>query len=145
MKLKYFSILITVLIFSCSNSNNDEPNIDTSPIVGVWALEGKIFQGMEDVVDECEQQNRLTFTSDGRLNIYYTDNFPCEFFNQEFDYIINDEDTNLEITENGNNNLYKFNILVLSETELRIEDYYDNGPVEEEFRTIEIYSRVIND
>ncbi|MEH1009513.1 lipocalin family protein [Winogradskyella sp. ECml5-4] len=131
-------LLIGLTILSCSSDDNDSNTIEPT-IIGEWILVNQIYDGQNENLSACELQESLTFNSNGTLISYYTDNDPCEFFTDNQQYELNETELTILF---GQNSDFRFNVLTLSETELKIENFYRNGEtLEENNRTTYEYEK----
>ena len=134
-----FGFLIGLTILACSSDNNDS-DTNESTIIGEWILVNQIYDGQNESLSACELQESLTFNSDGTLISYYTDNDPCEFFTETQQYELSEDELKILF---GQNSDFRFNVLTLSATELRIENFYRNGEtLELDNRTTYEYEKV---
>ncbi|MFC0604150.1 lipocalin family protein [Winogradskyella pulchriflava] len=118
-----FGLLIGLTILACSSDDNDS-NTNEPTIIGEWILVNQIYDGQNENLSACELQETLTFSSNGTLISYYTDNDPCEFFTENQQYILNGTELTILF---GQNSDFRYNVLTLSATELSIENFYRNG------------------
>lgn len=131
-------LFIGLTILSCSS--DDDSNSNEPTIIGEWILVNQIFNGQNENLSECELQETLTFNSNGTLISYYTDNDPCEFFTETQQYELNE--TELKILF-GQNSDFRFFVLNLTATQLRIVNFYRNGEtLEENNQTTYQYEKV---
>ncbi len=125
--------------FSCS-SDDDNSNTTQNNLLGEWILVNQIYDGQNEELSVCELQETLTFNSNGTLISYYTDLDPCEFFSETQHYELNDDDLKIMFGEDSE---FRYNVLILTESNLSIENYYRNGTtLDENNRTTYVYEKV---
>lgn len=121
---------IVTTLFSCSNNEDNSNVIPNSTIVGKWDLKSQITGTTNVMLSPCEiQYNQYQFFENLTAieNEGYTNgNTNCTNYTYNQTYKI--EDKILTITENSDNNQYvfeyKYKILELTSTNLKIKLYY---------------------
>ncbi|WP_027137210.1 lipocalin-like domain-containing protein [Gaetbulibacter saemankumensis] len=117
-------ILLTFLIVACSSDNNE-----TVSIVGIWKPIAEVqvcSTGSRETYpyDACEQKSRVTFASNGMLNITDFDDYTgdcLEDYNENGTWTLNGGDLSVNIDGETLNPTF----FELSDNTLRI-GYYDN-------------------
>lgn len=130
MKL-FFGILMGLIIFS-SCSSNDDSNISSSLIIGIWKPikdVGVCSTGDEvtNDYDPCEQTNRLTFNEDGSYSesSYYLSGNECLLeYEGDGTWIITNGDLSITL---GDGTFIQVTFFELSENILKT-GLYENVP-----------------
>lgn len=139
-KLNLIFIFFIGLYFISCSSDDDNSNTTENNLLGEWILVNQIYDGQNEELSDCELQETLTFNSNGTLISYYTDLDPCEFFSETQQYELTGDDLKIMFGESSE---FRYNVLLLTENNLSIENYYRNGTtLDENNRTTYVYEKV---
>lgn len=61
----FFTLLLTITLFSCGSDDSTSPRSEeTSGLLGIWELSAKKQNGVNSMLDICEQTSNFEFKSD---------------------------------------------------------------------------------
>jgi hypothetical protein len=121
--------LTIIITSSCSSDDDSDANDSSGSIIGKWKLTAASYGGQSENLSDCEKQQTLEFFTNGSVENYFVDNYPCDFSTINVDYSKNNNQLVFTIEGegvNGGNYILTSNIEILNNNTLRFRYISDN-------------------